>query len=83
MMRQVAGAFAEYEKGRLVAKLRSGRMRKRKRPARKLAGGSPTRNRDRSSLRKPSEGAWHQAVMRHAAAGDRRPRRTANQYLRS
>jgi DNA invertase Pin-like site-specific DNA recombinase len=29
MMRQVAGAFAEYEKGRLVAKLRSGRQRKR------------------------------------------------------
>jgi hypothetical protein len=29
MMCQVAGAFAEYEKGRLVAKLRSGRERKR------------------------------------------------------
>jgi DNA invertase Pin-like site-specific DNA recombinase len=29
MMRQVAGACAEYEKGRLVAKLRSGRQRKR------------------------------------------------------
>jgi hypothetical protein len=26
-----SGAFAEYEKGRLVAKLRSGRERKRKR----------------------------------------------------
>jgi|SRR5262245_3853547 len=29
MMRQAAGAFAEYEKGRLVGKLRSGRVRKR------------------------------------------------------
>jgi len=30
MMRQVAGAFMEYEKGRLVAKLRGARERKRK-----------------------------------------------------
>jgi DNA invertase Pin-like site-specific DNA recombinase len=30
MMRQIAGAFAEYEKARLVAKLRSARERKRK-----------------------------------------------------
>ena len=29
MMRQIAGAFAEYEKARLVAKLRSARQRKR------------------------------------------------------
>jgi DNA invertase Pin-like site-specific DNA recombinase len=29
MMRQIAGAFAEYEKQRLVAKLKSGRERKR------------------------------------------------------
>jgi hypothetical protein len=29
MMRQVAGAFMEYEKGRLVAKLRDARERKR------------------------------------------------------
>jgi len=29
MMRQIAGAFFEYEKARLVAKLRSGRARKR------------------------------------------------------
>jgi hypothetical protein len=29
MMRQIAGAFAEYEKRRLVAKLKSGRERKR------------------------------------------------------
>jgi DNA invertase Pin-like site-specific DNA recombinase len=29
MMRQIAGAFAEYEKARLVAKLRAARIRKR------------------------------------------------------
>ena len=30
MMRQIAGAFAEYEKARLVHKLRHARERKRK-----------------------------------------------------
>jgi hypothetical protein len=39
MMRQVAGAFMEYEKGRLVAKLPSGRERKRKETG-SDAGGS-------------------------------------------
>jgi hypothetical protein len=29
MMRQIAGAFSEYEKARLVAKLRAARERKR------------------------------------------------------
>jgi DNA invertase Pin-like site-specific DNA recombinase len=38
MMRQVAGAFAEYEKGRLVAKLRSGRQRKRIETGKKVGG---------------------------------------------
>lgn len=38
MMRQVAGAFAEYEKGRLIAKLRSGRERKRKDTGKKVGG---------------------------------------------
>jgi DNA invertase Pin-like site-specific DNA recombinase len=38
MMRQVAGAFAEYEKGRLVAKLRSGRQRKRLETGEKVGG---------------------------------------------
>jgi DNA invertase Pin-like site-specific DNA recombinase len=38
MMRQVAGAFAEYEKGRLVAKLRSGRERKRNETGKKVGG---------------------------------------------
>jgi DNA invertase Pin-like site-specific DNA recombinase len=38
MMRQVAGAFAEYEKGRLVAKLRSGRERVRKETGKKVGG---------------------------------------------
>ena len=38
MMRQVAGAFAEYEKGRLVAKLRSGRQRKRKETGKEVGG---------------------------------------------
>jgi hypothetical protein len=38
MMRQVAGAFAEYEKGRLVAKLRSGRLRKRMETGKKVGG---------------------------------------------
>jgi DNA invertase Pin-like site-specific DNA recombinase len=38
MMRQVAGAFAEYEKGRLVAKLRSGRQRKRMETGKKVGG---------------------------------------------
>jgi DNA invertase Pin-like site-specific DNA recombinase len=38
MMRQVAGAFAEYEKGRLVAKLRSGRERKRMDTGKKVGG---------------------------------------------
>ena len=38
MMRQVAGAFAEYEKGRLVAKLRSGRERVRRETGKKVGG---------------------------------------------
>lgn len=38
MMRQVAGAFAEYEKGRLVARLRSGRQRKRIATGKKVGG---------------------------------------------
>jgi DNA invertase Pin-like site-specific DNA recombinase len=38
MMRQIAGAFAEYEKARLVAKLRSGRERKRRETGRKVGG---------------------------------------------
>lgn len=38
MMRQVAGAFAEYENGRLVAKLRSGRDRERRETGRKVGG---------------------------------------------
>ena len=38
MMRQVAGAFAEYEKGRLVTKLRSGRQRKRLETGKKVGG---------------------------------------------
>ena len=38
MMRQVAGAFMEYEKGRLVAKLRSARERKRKVTGKKVGG---------------------------------------------
>ena len=38
MMRQVAGAFAEYEKGRLVAKLRSDRERKRNETGKKVGG---------------------------------------------
>ena len=38
MMRQVAGAFAECEKGRLVAKLRSGRQRKRAETGKKVGG---------------------------------------------
>jgi DNA invertase Pin-like site-specific DNA recombinase len=38
MMWQVAGAFMEYEKGRLVAKLRSARERKRKVTGKKVGG---------------------------------------------
>jgi DNA invertase Pin-like site-specific DNA recombinase len=38
MMRQVAGAFMEYEKGRLVAKLRGARARKRKETGKKVGG---------------------------------------------
>jgi DNA invertase Pin-like site-specific DNA recombinase len=38
MMRQVAGAFMEYEKGRLVAKLRGARERKRKETGKKVGG---------------------------------------------
>src|SRR5262245_271180 len=38
MMRQVAGAFAEYEEGRLVAKLRSNRQRKRLETGKKVGG---------------------------------------------
>jgi len=38
MMRQVAGAFAEYEKGRLVARLRGGRQRKRMETGKKVGG---------------------------------------------
>jgi DNA invertase Pin-like site-specific DNA recombinase len=38
MMRQVVGAFMEYEKGRLVAKLRGARERKRKETGKKVGG---------------------------------------------
>jgi DNA invertase Pin-like site-specific DNA recombinase len=38
MMRQVAGAFAEYEKARLVSKLRVARVRKREATGRKVEG---------------------------------------------
>jgi DNA invertase Pin-like site-specific DNA recombinase len=38
MMRQVAGAFAEYEKARIVAKLRSARQRKRQETGQKVEG---------------------------------------------
>jgi DNA invertase Pin-like site-specific DNA recombinase len=38
MMRQVAGAFMEYEKARLVAKLRGARERKRKETGKKVGG---------------------------------------------
>jgi transcriptional regulator GlxA family with amidase domain len=38
MMRQVAGAFMEYEKGRLVAKLRGAWERKRKETGKKVGG---------------------------------------------
>jgi len=38
MMRQVAGAFMEYEKGRLVAKLRGARERKNKETGKKVGG---------------------------------------------
>ena len=37
-MRQVAGTFMEYEKGRLVAKLRGARERKRKETGKKVGG---------------------------------------------
>jgi hypothetical protein len=37
-MRQVAGDFMEYEKGRLVAKLRGARERKRKETGKKVGG---------------------------------------------
>src|SRR5262245_2416281 len=38
MMRQVAGAFMEYEKARLVGKLRGARERKRKETGKKVGG---------------------------------------------
>ena len=38
MMRQLAGAFVEYEKGRLVAKLRGARERKRQETGKKVGG---------------------------------------------
>jgi DNA invertase Pin-like site-specific DNA recombinase len=38
MMRQVAGAFAEYEKARIVAKLKAARVRKREATGRKVEG---------------------------------------------
>src|SRR4029077_7591941 len=36
MMRQIAGAFAEYEKSRLVAKLRAARVRQRRETGQKV-----------------------------------------------
>ena len=51
MMRQVAGAFAEYEKGRLLAKLRSGDCASVKRRARRSAGGNHTPSCGQRSLR--------------------------------
>ena len=41
MMRQIAGAFHQYEKARLVAKLKAARDRKRATGARALAGRRP------------------------------------------
>lgn len=38
MMRQVAGAFAEYEKARIVAKLKAARVRKREATGGKVEG---------------------------------------------
>jgi DNA invertase Pin-like site-specific DNA recombinase len=38
MMRQIAGAFAQYEKARLVARLKRAREQKRKRTGRKVEG---------------------------------------------
>jgi hypothetical protein len=38
MMRQVAGAFAEYEKARIVAKLKAARVRKRAATGGKVEG---------------------------------------------
>jgi hypothetical protein len=42
MMRQAAGAFMEYEKGRLIAKLRGAGNASARKPGKRSAAGSHT-----------------------------------------
>ena len=65
MMRQVAGAFMEYEKARLVGKLRGARERKRKETGKKVGG------------RKSHAELWPEVVPRRVAFGGRRPKPAA------
>jgi DNA invertase Pin-like site-specific DNA recombinase len=89
MMRQVAGAFAEYEKGRLVAKLRSGRERRRKETRKKVGGGSRTWSSGRRSLPRRSDYAEQiprresASVSRRSAIGWRMPATSTTAVSRS
>jgi DNA invertase Pin-like site-specific DNA recombinase len=85
MMRQVAGAFAEYEKGRLVAKLRSGRERVRKMTGKKVGGRKSHAERwpetvtlakrlRRASPKSGERLSFREISMRLAAAGHRNER---------
>jgi DNA invertase Pin-like site-specific DNA recombinase len=71
MMRQIAGSFAEYEKARLVAKLRVARERKRtasgKCEGRKRAEINPELVREAKRLRRRSP-KGHQRSLRDIAA---------------
>ena len=74
MMRQIAGAFAEYEKARLVAKLQGARDRKRKDTGRCEGRPSHAEKRPKSCAR-PS-GCAGQILLRASAAASDRSRRT-------
>jgi hypothetical protein len=66
MMRQIAGSFAEYEKARLVAKLRGARERKRREngkcEGRSTCGGEPRAGRPGPSAPPASPEGWPAVV---------------------
>jgi hypothetical protein len=64
MMRQVAGAFMEYEKARLVAKLHGARESKRKETGKKVGGNHIAQ-------------LWPEVLLKRVAFGVRRAKPAA------
>jgi DNA invertase Pin-like site-specific DNA recombinase len=75
MMRQVAGAFAEYEKSRTVNKLRSARQRRRQETGRKVEG------RKSHAELNPELVALAKALRRKQRNGERRSLRDVSAEL--